>query len=131
MMYLQVPMDAWCEWTPKIRGNNVFGVQKRSVKDVFRQRDVPWSVVESAGIDTTEFRPLEVDIITNLISGHVYSEENASALNKEGLHLLNHDSAIQRKASLQTEGNLQFKVESPRSVQVSVYSDHATCVCGR
>ena len=97
VMYLQVPMDAWCEWTPKIRGNNVFGVQKRSMKYVFRQRDVPWSVVESAGIDTTEFRPLEVDIITNLISGHVYSEDNASALNKEGLHLLNHDSAIQRK----------------------------------
>ena len=108
--YLQVRMDAWFEWTPKIRGNNVFGVQKLSVKDVFRQRDVPWPVVESAGIDTTEFRPLEVDIITDLISGHVYSEENASALKKEGLHLLNHDSAIQRKASLQTEGNLQFEV---------------------
>ena len=101
----------WFEWTSRIRGKHVFREQKLSVKDVFKQKDVPRPVVESAGIDTTEFRPLEVDIITNLISGHVYSEENASALNKEGLHLLNHDSAIQRKASLQTEGNLQFKVE--------------------
>ena len=45
-----------------------------------KKKDVPWLVVESADIDTTEFRPLEVDIITDLISGHGYSEEHASAL---------------------------------------------------
>ena len=54
---------------------------KLSVKDVSKKKkDVPWLVVESADIDTTEFRPLEVDIITDLISGHGYSEEHASAL---------------------------------------------------
>lgn len=98
-------------------------------------KDVPWPVVESTDINTTEFRPLEEDIVTDLISGHGYSEENASALKKEVLHLLNHPSAIQRKASLQTEGVLQFEVASAGSkhgtVQVSVYSDHATRVCGR
>ena len=103
----------WFEWTSRIRGKHVFREQKLSVKDVFKQKDVPRPVVESAGIDTTEFRPLEVDIITDLISG--YSEENASALKKEGLHLPNHESAIQREASLQTEGNLQFEVASAGS----------------
>ena len=51
----------------KMREKHVFGVQKLSVEDVFKQKDVPWPVVESADIDTTEFRPLEVDIITELI----------------------------------------------------------------
>ena len=70
-------------------------------------------MVESADIDTTEIRPLEVDIVTNLISGHGYSEENAIALKKAVLHLLNHDSAIQRKASLQTTEffNLKLRVQ--------------------
>lgn len=133
--YLQVPADVWFEWTPNMREKYVLGVQKLSVADVFKQKDVPWPVVESTDINITEFRPLEEDFVTDLISGHGYSEENASALKKEVLHLLNHPSAIQRKASLQTEGVLQFEVASAGSrhgtVQVSVYSDHATCVCGR
>ena len=56
--YLQVPADVWFEWSPKMREKYVFGVQKRSVEGVFKQKDVPWPVVESADIDTTEFRPL-------------------------------------------------------------------------
>lgn len=71
-----------------MRGNYVLGVQKLSVDDVFKQKDVPWPVVESADIDTTEFRPLDEDITTDLVSSHGYSEENASALKKEVLHLL-------------------------------------------
>lgn len=118
-----------------MREKYVVGVQKLSVEDVFKQKDVPWLVTESAYIDTTEFRPLDEDIVTDLVSSHGYSEENASALKKEVLHLLNHPSAIQRKASLQTEEVLQFEVASAGSkhgtVEVSVYSDHATCVCGR
>ena len=65
--YLQMPADMWFEWSPKMREKHVFGVQKLSVEDVFKQKDVPWPVVESADIDSTEFRPLEVDIITELI----------------------------------------------------------------
>ena len=56
-----------------------------------------------------------MDIITDLISGHGYSEfeENASALKKEVLHLLNHDSDIKRKARLQTRElfNLNLRVQ--------------------
>ena len=63
-----------------MREKYIFGGQKLSVKDVSKKIDVPWLVVESADIDTTEFRPLEVDIITDLISGHCYCEEHASAL---------------------------------------------------
>ena len=83
--YLQVPADVWFEWTPKMRGKYVLGVQKLSVADVFKQKDVLWPEVESSNIDTTEFRRLEEDIITHLNSGHGYSEENASALKKEVL----------------------------------------------
>ena len=58
--------------------------------EAFRSRciqakDVPWREVESADINTTEFRPSEEDIVTDLISGNGYSEENASALKKEVL----------------------------------------------
>lgn len=77
---LQVPVGVWFEWTTKMREKYIFGGQKLSVKDVSKKIDVPWLVVESADIDTTEFRPLEVDIITDLISGHCYCEEHASAL---------------------------------------------------
>lgn len=70
-----------------------------------------------------------------LVNSHGYSKENENALNEEVLRLLNHPSAIQRKASLQTGDVHQFEVASAgskhRTVQVSVYSDHATCVCGR
>ena len=70
-----------------------------------------------------------------MVNGHGYSEENAEALKKEVLYLLNHPTAIQRKARLQTGGAIQFEVASATSkngtVQVSVFSDHATCVCGR
>ena len=67
-----VRMDA------KDKGKARLRERKLSVKDVFKQKDVLRPVVESAGIDAIEFRPLEMDIITYLISG--YSEENASAL---------------------------------------------------
>ena len=83
--YLQVPADVWFEWTPMMREKYVLGVQKLSVADAFKQKDVPWREVESADINTTEFRPLEEDIVTDLISGNGYSEENASALKKEVL----------------------------------------------
>ena len=79
-----------------------------------------------------EFRSLDRDIVED---GHGYSEENAEALKKEVQYLLNHPTAIQRKACLQTGGAIQFEVASATSkngtVQVSVFSDHATCVCGR
>ena len=116
-MYVKIYFYKYA-FTPKMREKYVLGVQKLSLADVFKQIQA-------------EFRPLQEDIVTDLISGHGYSEENASALKKEVLHLLNHPSAIHRKASLQTEGVLQFEVASAGSkhgtVQVSVYSDHATC----
>ena len=56
--YLQVPADGWFDWSPKLREKYVFEVQKLSVGDVFKQKDVPCPVVESADIDTTEFWPL-------------------------------------------------------------------------
>lgn len=65
--YLQMPADAWFECSPKVKEKYVFGVQKRSVEDVLKQKDVPWPVVESADIDSTVFRPLEVDVITERI----------------------------------------------------------------
>ena len=65
----------------------------------------------------------------------VLKKKNASALKKVVIHLHNHVSAIQRKASLQAAGSLQFEVACAGSkhgtVQdSSVYSDQATCVCG-
>ena len=59
--YLQVPaVRVWFEWSPKMREKYVFGVQKLSVEDVLKQKDVPWPVVESAHLDTTEFRALKL-----------------------------------------------------------------------
>ena len=133
--YLQVPADVWFEWTPQMREEYVRGVQKLSIEEMFKEKDVPWPTLETSGIDEPEFRPLDEDIVTHLVGSHGYSKENADALRKEVLKLLNHPSAIQRKASMQTGGVLQFEVASSGSkngtLQVSVYSDHATCVCGR
>ena len=132
--YLQVPADIWFEWTPKMRETYVLGVQKLSLQDVYNQKDVPWLELETIDIDA-EFRHLGDDIVTELVDRHGYSNESAKTLEKEVLYLLNHPTAIQRKASLQTEGVVQFEVASTGAkngtVQVSVYRDHATCVCGR
>lgn len=119
-----------------MRKDYVLGIQKLSINDVFKQKDVPWPSFESSRADeTTEFRSLDADIVEDLGNGHGYSEENAEALKKEVLYLLNHPTAIQRKARLQTGGAIQFEVASATSkngtVQVSVFSEHATCVCGR
>ena len=97
---------------------------------------MPWPLFESSRADvTTEFWSLDTDIFEELVNSHGYSEEDAEALKKEVLYLLNHPTAIQRKASLQTGGTVQFEVASASSkngtAQVSVFSDHATCVCGR
>lgn len=82
-----------------------------------------------------EFRSIDRDIVEDLVNGQGYSKENAEALKKEVLYLLSHPTAIQRKARLQTGGAIQFEVASAtsnnRTVQVSVFSDHATCVCGK
>ena len=110
--YLQVPADIWFEWTPKMRETYVLGVQKLSLQDVYKQKDVPWSVLEPTDNDSAEFRPLEDDIVTELVDSHGYSNESAKALKEEVLYLLNHLTAIQRKASLQTEGVVQFEVAS-------------------
>lgn len=134
--YLQVPADVWFEWTPEMRKDYVLGIQKLSINDVFKQKDEPWPSFESLSADeTTEFRSLDTDIVEELVNSHGYSEENAKAWKKEVLYLLNHPTAIQRKASLQTGGAVQFEVASASSKngteQASVRSDHATCVCGR
>ena len=133
--YLQVPADIWFEWTPKMRETYVLGVQKLSLQDVYKQKDLPWPVLEPTNIHSAEFRPLQDDIVTELVDNHGYSNESAKALKEEVLYLLNHPTAIQRKASLQTEGVVQLEVASTGAkngtVQVSVYRDHATCVCGR
>ena len=134
--YLQVPADVWFEWTPEMRKGYVLGIQKLSINDVFKQKDEPWPSFESLSADeTTEFRSLDTDIVEELVNSHGYSEENAKAWKKEVLYLLNHPTAIQRKASLQTGGAVQFEVASASSKngteQASVRSDHATCVCGR
>ena len=117
------------------RETYVLGVQKLSLQDVYKQKDVPWPVFEPTDIDSAEFRPLQDDIVTELVDNHGYSNESAKALKEKVLYLLNHPTAIQRKASLQTEGVVQFEVASTGAkngtVQVSVYRDHATCVCGR
>ena len=117
-----------------MRETYVLGVQKLSLQDVYNQKDVPWPELETIDIDA-EFRPLGDDIVTELVDRHGYSNESAKTLEKEVLYLLNHPTAIQRKASLQTEGVVQFEVASTGAkngtVQVSVYRDHATCVCGR
>ena len=134
--YLKVPADVWLEWTPEMRKDYVLGIQKLLVNDVFKQKDVPWPSFESSRVDgTTEFWSLDTDIVQELVNSHGYSEENAEALKKEVLYLLNHPTAIQRKASLQIGGAVRFEVASAGSkngtVQVSVFSDHATCVCRR
>ena len=119
-----------------MRKDYVLGIKKLSINDVFKQKDVPWPSFESSSADeTAEFRSLDTDIVEELVNSHGYSEENAKAWKKEVLYLLNHPSAIQRKASLQTGGAVQFEVASASSKngteQASVGSDHATCVCGR
>ena len=119
-----------------MRKDYVLSIQKLSINDVFKQKDEPWPSFESLSADeTTEFRSLDTDIVEELVNSHGYSEENAKAWKKEVLYLLNHPSAIQRKASLQTGGAVQFEVASASSKngteQASVRSDHATCVCGR
>ena len=111
--YLKVPADVWFEWTPQMREEYVSGVQKLSLKDVFNQKDVPWPTLEvSEGEDVREFRPMDKDIVRELVNSHEYSTENADALKKEVIRLLNHPNAIQRKASLQTSGVQQFASES-------------------
>ena len=117
-----------------MRKDYVLGIQKLPVNEVFKQKDVPWPLFESSRADeTTEFRSLDTGIVEELVISHGYSEENAEDLKKEVLYLLNHPTAIQRKASLQSGGAVQFEVASASSkngtVQVCVFSDHATCVC--
>ena len=93
----------------------VLGIQKLSINDVFKKKDVLWPSFESSRAnETTEFRSLVKDIVEELVNSHGYSEENAEALKKEDLYLLNHPTAIQRKASLQTGGAVQFEVASER-----------------
>ena len=95
-----------------MRETYVLGVQKLSLQDVYKQKDVPWPVLEPTDIDSAEFMPLQDDIVTELVDNHGYSNESAKALKEEVLYLLNHSTAIQRKASLQTEGVVQFEVAS-------------------
>ena len=96
----------------------VLGIQKLSINDVFKKKDVLWPSFESSRADeTTEFRSLVKDIVEELVNSHGYSEENAEALKKEDLYLLNHPTAIQRKASLQTGGAVQFEVASEHPLQ--------------
>lgn len=119
-----------------MRKDYVLAIQKLSINDIFQQKDVPWPSFESlCANETTEFRSLDEEIVEELVNSHSYSKENAEGLEKEVLYLLNHLAAIQKKARLQTGGAVQFEVASASSkngtVQVSVYSNHATCISGR
>lgn len=128
--YLQVPADVWFELTHEMRKDYVLGIQKLSINDVFQQKDVPWPSFDSSCADErTEFRSLDGEIVEELVNSHGYSKENAEAMKKEVLHLLNHPTAIQRKASLQTAGAVQFEFASASAS--SKYGTVQVCVCGR
>lgn len=89
----------------------------------------------SCADERTEFRLVDEEIVVELVNSHSYSKENAEAMKKKVPHLLNHSSAIQRKANLETAIAVQIEVTSASSkcgtAQVSVYRDHANCVCGK
>ena len=126
--YLQVPADVWFELTHEMRKDYVLGIQKLSINDVFQQKDVPWPSFDfSCADERIEFRSLDGEIVEELVNSHGYSEENAEDMKKEVLHLLNHPTAIQRKASLQTAGAVQFEFASASSK----YGTVQVCVCGR
>ena len=66
--YLQVRADVLFEWTPQMREEYIRGVQKLSIEEMFKEKDVPWPTLETSGIDEPEFRPLDEDIVTHLVS---------------------------------------------------------------
>ena len=49
--------------------------------------------------------------------------------------LVNHPYAIQKKASLKSDGSAKYEVASNHAkngvVEVILHKDHVTCVCGR
>ena len=134
--YLQVPADVWFEWSASMRQEYMRKFQKLSIEDVFKGKEIPWPTTEYTGSHAqAEFRPLTISIAAELVNNFGYSQENAETLEKEILCLLNHPVAIQRKVSLQTGGITKFEVASSSAkngtLQVTVYKDHAACVCGR
>ena len=57
-----------------MRKDYVLDIQKLSINDVFKQKDVPWPSFEFSRADeTTEFRSLDTDIIEDLVNEHGYS----------------------------------------------------------
>ncbi len=81
----------------------------------------------------SEFK--DVRLAKDLHDNLGYSLENADVLQKDVLGLRNHAHAVQRKASLEISGNKRLEVASRSAksgnVQVTSFSDHGTCVCGR
>ena len=134
--YLQVPADVWFEWSPSMRLKYVRNLQKLSVDDIFEEKDVRWPSSESTLADEqSEFTQLSINLAVELTENFGYTKDHAETLEKEVLYLHNHPRAIPRKASIETAGITKYEVASTSSkngaLQVSVFSDHVACICGR
>lgn len=135
-LHLQVPPDVWFEWSTEMRNSYIDNIQKLSMDEIFQQKEVPWpNLEEDVNGNRPEFKQLQLDLARTLTDQFGYSQDNAVAVKREVLNLVNHPTAIQPKASLTTVGNAKFEVASQSakngSVLVTVYGDHVTCVCGR
>ena len=131
--YLQIPTDIWFTWTPEMREKYINQVDRLTMGEILQQKDVQWPEMEDPKV--IEFKDTQVRLAKALHDNFGYSQENADILQKEVLGLMNHPHAVQRKASLEISGNKRFEVASRSAkggtVQVTSFSDHATCVCGR
>lgn len=106
-----------------------------SMEEVLQQKEVSWPDIETPeSTRFTEFKEPK-SFSRDLLENFGYSAENAETLENEVLALLNHPYAIQRKASLEVDGLIRFEVASKTAkngtVEVKVFKDHSSCICGR
>lgn len=133
--YLRAPPDVWFEWAPSMREKYMQKIDALSMEEVLQQKEVSWPDIETPeSTRFTEFKEPK-SFSRDLLENFGYSAENAETLENEVLALLNHPYAIQRKASLEVDGLIRFEVASKTAkngtVEVKVFKDHSSCICGR
>lgn len=131
--YVGIAPDVWFDWPSSSRQQYIRNVDKLSMEDMFKEREVDWPTLSYKA--QPEFVKIGIDLAKVLIETFGYPKENALALENEVSLLVNHPHAIKQKATLQAEAGNTYEVASRdgknQCVTVTLYKDHTTCICGR
>ena len=131
--HLQVPIDTWFDWSEYQREDYVAKFNAMSVDDAIQGKAIRVAQDLKEIGKSNEYKELSADVAVVLKENKKYKNELVTAVVEGALELLNHPTAISKKATIDLSKNQRYEVASKKSkhgeLECTVNTSHVSCRC--